>query len=66
MTRPGRVRPLPDLPKALVDDLELTFALAQRHHPELVSFTDWLAALLLEASRAVRVAYEAREVGIGR
>jgi len=61
-----RFRTLPDMPKALVDDLEATFTLAQRHHPELVSFTDWLTALLLEASRAVRVSYEARDVGIGR
>lgn len=59
-----RWRSLPELRKPVVDDLELTFALAQRLYPaEVRSFRDWLEALLLAANAAVREAYEAAEAG---
>jgi len=53
-----RWRELAPQPKALVDDLEVTYALGQRVHPDMPPFGDWVAALLLNASAAVRAAYE--------
>jgi len=59
-----RWRELPPIPKALADDLEMTYDLLCREFSkDEIQWSDWIVKLLTEANRAVREAYESKQRG---